>query len=72
MPRWAPSWKKLGVQLKIDEHLLQNIERDNINDCEGCCSKMLSEWLNTSVDASWETLLAALDKLTADHINNDG
>ena len=62
----------MGWQLKMDEHLLQNIEKDNANDCEECCSKMLIEWLAKDGNTSWETLLNALDKLDTEQMTYDG
>ena len=62
VPMFASKWKRLGIQLNIEEHLLQNIEKDHANDCEGCCSKMLTEWLDMNTDASWGILINALDK----------
>ena len=40
------------------------IEHDHPNDCETCCSKMLTEWLDNTTDASWENLTTAVDKLS--------
>ena len=72
VPRLASIWKRLGEQLNIKEYLLQNIEKDNPKDCEGCCSKMLSEWLDMTTDASWETILNATDKLSTDKNTDNG
>ena len=72
VPRWASSWKKLGIQLNLELHLLQNIEKDNENDCEGCCNKMLSKWLDINTNASWEILFNALDQLSTDQVAGDG
>ncbi|XP_065900889.1 uncharacterized protein [Dysidea avara] len=63
VPKWASTWKELGVHLNIEDHLLRNIEKDFSNDCEGSCSKMLQEWLDMNRNASWEVLIDALDKL---------
>ena len=71
VPRWASSWRKLGMQLKMEEDLLQNIEKDNANDCEECCNKMLIEWLAMDRNTSWETLLDALDKLNTEPTSFD-
>lgn len=73
VPKWATSWKELGMQLSIDEQLLQNIAKDNAHDCKECCSKMLNEWLDMNTNASWGILINALDKLTMDKTadNND-
>ena len=35
-------------QLNIEEHQMNIIEHDHPNNCEECCSKMLSDWLNLS------------------------
>ncbi|XP_065900894.1 uncharacterized protein [Dysidea avara] len=49
-------WRQLGVQLNVANHLLRIIEKNHPNDCEGCCSKMLQEWLDSNSNASWEVL----------------
>ena len=63
--RWAPQWRQLGRQLNIEEHQMNIIEHDHPNNCEECCSKMLSDWLeqNTYNDTTWEVLIRAIDKL---------
>ena len=67
VPNWATSWKQLGIQLKVADHLLRIIEKDHPNDCEGCCSKMLQEWLNMNSKATWELLFDVLEKLDDNH-----
>jgi len=71
VPFYASTWKRLGIQLNIEDHLLRNIEKDNAKDCEGCCSKMLNEWLDMNGDASWGVLINTLDKLALDQQNTD-
>ena len=63
VPKWASKWRKLGVQLDIDNHLMDNIDHDYPKDCEMCCSKMLAEWLNKNTGACWEDLIIAVDRL---------
>ena len=58
----ATEWKQLGENLNIDEDLLNIIDKDNPNNCENCCSKMLSSWLDLDPNASWSILLDAVDK----------
>ena len=58
----AANWKQLGKNLNINEDLLNIIEK-NYPDCEDCCSKMLSDWLDSTPQASWETLLDAVDEM---------
>ena len=60
---WATNWKCLGRSLKIDENLLNIIEKDNPRDCENCCSKMLKTWLDLTPNASWEILNNAVDRI---------
>ena len=61
--KWASKWRQLGTQLNIDQHLMDNIERNHQNDCEGCCSKMFSEWLDINTTASWDDIITAVDNL---------
>jgi len=63
VPWWAPKWRKLGAELEIGDHLMDIIEHNHRNDCETCCSKMLSEWLNCTHSATWEDLVTAVDNL---------
>ena len=60
--KYAMNWKQLGRNLKIDDNLLNIIEKDNPHDSESCCSKMLSEWLDLTPNASWKMLYNAMDK----------
>ena len=66
VPKWASKWRQLGTQLNIDQHLMDNIEHDHSNDCESCCSKMFSEWLDINPTASWEDIITAVDSLSFD------
>ena len=68
VPKWASKWKQLGKQLNIDRHLMDIIEYDHPNDCETCCIKMFSEWLDCNPIASWEDVNAAEDNLSTDGI----
>ena len=66
VPKWASKWRQLGTQLNIDQHLMDNIEHDHPNDCEGCCSKMFLEWLGINFTPSWEDIITAVDSLSSD------
>ena len=66
VPKYASKWRQLGTQLNIDQHLMDNIEHDHPNDCESCCSKMFSEWLDINPPASWEDIITAVDNLSSD------
>ncbi|XP_065916596.1 uncharacterized protein [Dysidea avara] len=63
VPWWASKWKQLGAQLNIGENKMDIIEYNNPHDCERCCSKMLNDWLNDTLDATWDHLTIAVDKL---------
>ena len=60
----ASKWRELGRHLNIPKHLMENIEHDHPHDCETCCSKMFSEWLNINPDASWEDIINAVDDIS--------
>ena len=66
VPQWAPKWRQLGTQLKFNHYLMDIIEHDHPYDCETCCSKMFSEWLDINPDASWEDIIHAVDNLLSD------
>ena len=63
MIKCATNWKQLGRNLDLDDHLLNIIETNYPNDCESCCSKVLTEWLDLTPDASWKILNYAVDKI---------
>ena len=53
---------QLGRNLNLNEDLLKITEKDNLHDCKKCCTKMLSTWLDSTPEASWEMLLDAVEK----------
>ena len=63
VPQWGSKWRQLGTQLNIDQHLIDNIQYNHPDDCESCCSKMFLEWLDNNSAASWEDIIAAVDKI---------
>ena len=65
VPNWAPKWKHLGAKLNIQQHLMDIIEHNHPNDCETCCSEMLSEWLDNNPGACWEDIITAVDNLSS-------
>ena len=60
---YGSKWKLLGRILNIREDLLRNIENDYPQDCEECCGRMLNDWLELTPDATWQTLLHAIDRV---------
>ena len=65
VPMWAPKWRNLGTKLNIQQHLMDIIECNHSNDCETCCSKMFSGWLDTNPGACWEDIITAVDSLSS-------
>ena len=68
----ASNWKQLGIILNINEDLLKIIEKDHLQNCEECCSKMLYDWLELTPDATWAMLLEAVDKVQSIQDNARG
>jgi len=64
VPQWAPWWRQLGTELKIDDYLMRIIERDNPNNCQRCCFELLEEWMNRNPEAFLEDLIVATNKLS--------
>ena len=53
-------WFNLGLRLKIKEHDLKKIQKNNRDDTESCSCAMFSLWLGQSEDTSLQQLLEAL------------
>ena len=61
----ASHWRALGAQLLQEEsvHKLKNIKANYPHDVEKCCSEMFECWLETNTEASWDTLIVALEQI---------
>ena len=63
VPLVTSKWYNLGLEL-LDpakhERILESIEENSSHDIEHCCRKMLSKWLETSKEASWDQLIEAV------------
>ena len=57
----SAKWYALGVQLDIDGNRLDEIECNNPRDASTCCREAFKYWLDNNTDASWESLLKALE-----------
>ena len=54
-------WKKLGLQLKIENHKLKNIQRENPGDSLDCYAEMFELWKkHGSPPYTWRTIIDAL------------
>ena len=58
----ADKWRNLGVQLlRPDlEKMLDLIAADHPHDVVRCCICVLTKWLDTTTDATWNELIRAL------------
>ena len=70
--KYATCWKQLGRNLDIGEDLINIIKKDNPQNCEECCSKLLHDWLEVTPDATWGILLEAADRVQSAPDNPDG
>ena len=60
-------WYSLGLQLGVDQHALEVIEKDYPKDSEMCKLKMFGTWLKTDPSATYKKLnrgLAAIGEPT--------
>jgi len=60
-------WQGLGIQLEIDYHELQKIDRSH-STVEECKRTMLQFWLDSDTKASWKALLSALYELNLNRV----
>ena len=63
VPKCAHKWRELGIQLNVDQHQLDIVEKDHPNDCKGCCTKIFSIWLDSNSAACWEDIDTAVDEV---------
>ena len=55
------NWKSLGLQLKIKNHKLKTISKENQGDSLQCCVEMLETWENHGYPPyTWGTVIDAL------------
>ena len=58
--KYASDWKDIGLELGLDYHALQIIEKDN-RQCVTCLRETLQKWLDLNPDcATWKALELAL------------
>ena len=59
----AGEWYKLGIELykEADVSQLDTIKKQHPGDLAEACTKMLSYWRETYQDATWNSLIKALE-----------
>ena len=63
---YATFWKQIGMNLEMDNNLLNTIGKCYPYDCLRCCNKMLSVWLDVTPNASWKMLYNAIKNIQID------
>ena len=63
IPIYAHHWKKLASNIDIPLPTIQTIEYDFQNNATRCCESMFETWIEQDINASWDKLLNAIDKL---------
>ena len=56
-------WHDLGLELKVINNDLREIEVDHQHNVNTCCRMMFQKWLEGTPDASWEQLVSALSNI---------
>ena len=69
----AHKWKDLGVQLlRCNQQNELNIEEaDHPGNSRECCKRVFEIWLNTTADATWDQLIAALKSVGLNHFASE-
>ena len=76
-PYYAAHWTVIGTQLGIPSGTLQGIQASVPADAFRCCNIMLTMWLDTDCNATWDkiykaTRCAAVAKAKENFQLNDG
>ena len=60
----AAKWKSIGVLLGVKDNILQEIRRDEGDECQDCLREMLSQWLKTvNPPPAWSSLVEVIEAL---------
>ena len=66
IPRVATVWKKLADYLEVDLEIIRDIERENGNDPNKCCTELFRKWLNNEIGPEpklWYNLITTLKEI---------
>ena len=69
----ANKWRDLGIALMGQKATtdLDVIRVDHPNDVKACCSRMFTEWRQTTLEASWKLLIEALEEVKLTELANE-
>ena len=59
IPKVCPLWRDIGLQLKFDISILNEIRANCQGDVRECCTIMFDKWLKQDTEASWSKVLSA-------------
>ena len=51
----------MGIELGIEDCTLDEIKYNNPGDARTCCRETIKYWLQNATDASWNSLIQALE-----------
>lgn len=66
----AHKWSDLGVQL-LKPRTINIIKSDHPHDSVECCKCVLTEWLDTSDNATWNQLIEAIRSVGLVYVANE-
>ena len=75
VPRVAPKWDEVGLQLNIQPYVLRNIEADG-GDVVTRCKNMFSKWLigeagTGDLQRTWESVLEAVRNAVGSEVRSN-
>ena len=68
IPIVESQWYSLGIELGLENHVLDSIKARHSNP-NRCKREMFKQWLDITPNASWSTLLTALEGIGATEIS---
>jgi len=67
----AVDWKDIGISLGLKFSTLNSIEKDNPRQSVDRFRKILDEWLKSTPNVTWKTLLVALTNVRGQQLGPD-
>ena len=60
-PVYASHWRRIGIQLGMEEDILENIDHEYHSKAEDCCNIMWEKWLNANCNACWDKVIEVIE-----------
>ena len=61
--QYAAQWKRLGLELALNDYDIANISVNNARHPEVCCTAVLEQWLREIPSPTWGKLEDAVKKI---------